>query len=234
MSEFEIFLKEVEVADAYCESAISNAWLEACMSFTESEASDRLKDAKADIANAQADILDSLGYVIDSVIAAIENFFQMLREKLRAMKEGISGAIASAPKLNPKYKMILRECENAYAEYLKRLEKVVDDDIRVMGRSNNGYRTMVDEPKLQEICMTRVQKCVAKAVTMKSSTVDMLTDDMFDRIQDMGVQFQRKLRTKSSLRNNKVIQLDRRIIRYASAQAGHVCRAIPREMLKAL
>ena len=69
---------------------------------------------------------------------------------------------------------------------------------------------------------------------MKSSTVDMLTDDMFDRIQDMGVQFQRKLRTKSSLRNNKVIQLDRRIIRYASAQAGHVCRAIPREMLKAL
>ena len=92
----EILLKEIEVADAYCESAISKAWLEACMMYTESEASDRLKDAKASVANAKAGILETIGYIIDSMITAIQEFFEMIRDKIDDIVYGISGGRADS------------------------------------------------------------------------------------------------------------------------------------------
>lgn len=233
MNEFEIFLKEMEVADAFCESKIANAYLEACTTFTESEASDRLKDAKANVANAQAGLIENLDHIIDSVITAIENFFQMLREKLQELTYRMGDAVASIPKLSPRYKALRHECEAAYASYLKNLEKVLSGDLKASDLAKDAYLTTAEEPKLREDCMSRVQKAVKKAVSMKSSTVYMLSDDMFYRLEDMAVQFQRKLRVKTGSMNKKANRADRRVIRYASMQAASVCRAITREMLKA-
>lgn len=223
----EILLKEIEVADAYCESAISNAWFEACMMYTESEASDRLKDAKAGI-------LETIGYIIDSMIAAIQEFFEMIRDKIDDIVYGISGVAESIPKLSPKYRWILRECEKTYAEYLKKLESIVDDDIKIMRKRVKSYKTPTEAVKLREQYISRIQKCVSKAVSMKSSTVDMLTDDMFDRLEGMAVQFQRKLHVKTNIQNNKVIEIDTRVIKIASSEAANMSKSITREIMRAI
>lgn len=224
MNEFEIFLKEMDVLSAYCES-VSADYIFQNMMFMEAS-----KDPSKSF-------VDAVREKIDGVIQRIKEFFQKINERIHHMIVKYQTKHATDVRKTNEYKFVMTECNAAYRKYLSDMKDILQKEMAERSYKKNKDRNtgavmmQTNSENAKRRCMKAVNKAITKAANMNASQLDLLSDDMFEEIKKYAVRFQDDLNVYVVSHRKELSSYDTMSITTMSLEAGNTCYEITKAIL---